>query len=287
VRTGVAVSSKWIDAPVYLERVDSLPVAEIEVTERVREFHRASLIRSVYERRGSASEYTWPEAALGASYFHMAGLALEVLAPDRDFDLVVLVTATPDCQLTHFSGPRFNEALPGRPGFIGVGDQGVAGPFTALRIVRNHIRYGLVERAIVLVMEQAMLPVMPDHLRAPRDCAVAIVVSRRSGLRLAAESITRDGAARPRAVPDYQNAVLIQGSGITDLDFIAPKARFGEVWKPEGNYACTGVWETLATRLPSLRHGRVVLADVDQPLSYRCYLELIHTPPTQEEAVDG
>jgi hypothetical protein len=244
------------------------------VTEPVRDFHRASLRQSIYAEKGSAGDHVWPEDAHGASYFQMAGLALELLAPDRNFDLVILVTATPDCQLTHYSGSRFDEVLPGRPGLIGIGDQGVAGPFTALRIARNHIRFGLADRALVLIMEQAMLPAAPDSMWEPRDSAVAIVVSRRSGLQLTADSINRNGAAPSPVERDYETAVLIQGSSVTDLDLIAPNARFGEIWKSEGPYSCTGVWETLAARLPSSRHERILVADIDQPLSYRCFLEI-------------
>lgn len=276
-----------MDAPVYLERIDSLPVEEIEIPERIRQFHRSSLIGSIYSNKGVASEYAWPESARGTSYFHMAGLALDRLAPDRDFDLVILVTATPDCQLTHYSGLQFGEVLAGRPGLIGVGGQGVAGPFTALRIARNHLRFGLADRALVIIMEQAMLPIMPDHLWHPRDSAVAMVVSRRSGLRLGAESINRNGAPWPSPEQNYDNAALILGSTVTDVDFVAPPAGFAEQCQAEGGYACTGVWETLAARLPALSHDRIVVADVDRPLSYRCFLELTQTVPTRQETVNA
>lgn len=285
MRTAVAVNRRWRDAPVYLERIESLPVEEIEITESVREFHRASLVSSIYQ--GVASEYAWPEGARGTSYFHMAGLALDLLAPDRDFDMVILVTATPDCQFTHYNGLQFDGVLSGRPGLIGIGGQGVAGPFTALRLAKNHLRFGLADRALVIIMEQAMLPLMPDHLWDPRDGAVAIVVSRRSGLRLAAESIDRNGAPRPTMGQNYEDAVLIRGSGVTDVDFVAPHARFAEQYRAEGGYACVGVWDTLAARLPSLSHGRIVVTDVDKPLSYRCFLELTRTVPTRQETVNA
>jgi hypothetical protein len=289
MRTGVTGDGLWLDAPVYLERIESLPVADIKIPDSVRRYHQESLTRSVYEGQDADGAFAWPEHAPGVSYFHMAGLALDTLAPDVDFDLVVLATATPDCQITHFSGPRFDETLPGHPGVIGIGDQGAAGPFTAVRLAWNHIRHGLVDRAIVLAMEQALLPVTNDHLWAPRDCAVVLVLSRRSGLRLTAGSITRGTGTQPSAASDYEDAVLIQGSGVTDLEFVSPRARFGEIWKAqgEGAYACTGVWDLLAARLPSLSHDRIILAEVDQPLSYQCVLELTRTPSEEEEYMHG
>jgi len=282
VRTTVDVSDGRRHLPVYLESIRSLPVSTIEITDLIREFHRTSLVRSLYERKGWASEYVWPEHALGVSYYQMAGLALEMLAPDRDFDLVIFVTATPDCQLTHFSGPRFNEVLPGRPGFIGIGDQGIAGPFTGLRIAANHLRFGLVRRALVLVMEQAMLPLMPSHLRIPRDSAVAMVVSQRSGLRLGAGSITRNTRVETR-IDNPRDALLVSGADVGDLNLGAEDTGFAEVCKSDGEYACTGVWETLADRLPSVRQDRIVVADVDTVLSYRCLLELTRSEPGPQE----
>ncbi|MEV0156313.1 hypothetical protein AB0H57_21645 [Micromonospora sp. NPDC050686] len=282
MRSRVTVDYRWANEPVCLERIVTLPLEQIEITETVRAYHRESLVRSLYQRKDRTGEYAWPESAFGASYFQMAGLALDVLAPDRDFDLVVFVTATPDCQLTHYSAPQFNEALPGRPGFIGIGDQGAAGPFTAVRIVRNHLRFGLVERAIILIMEQALIPQTPDRLWVPRDSAVALVLSRRGGLVLGSEAISRNSAIR---LPPggSEESVLIQGNGMTETDFAAPGARFAQVWRPDGDYACTGVWETLASRLPQLRHNRVVLAEADQTLSYRSFLEL--TRPAGDDIV--
>ncbi|HEY2794385.1 MAG TPA: hypothetical protein VGJ28_18630, partial [Micromonosporaceae bacterium] len=274
MRTAMSGDRRFLTAPVYLERIESLPVGQVEVPEGIREYHQESLIRSIYEGKDTIDEFEWPKQALGVSFFQMAGLALDTLAPDVDFDLVVLASATPDCQITHFSGPRFDEVLPGHPGMIGVGDQGAASPFTAVRLAWNHLRYGLADRAIVLVMEQALLPVTDGSNWAPRDSAVVMVLSRRSGLRLEAASITRGEDRRPLADRDYEDTLLIQGNGVTDLDFVAPRPRFGEIWKADGDYACTGVWDRLADGLPSLNHDRIVLAEVDRPLSYRCALEI-------------
>jgi hypothetical protein len=252
-------------APVRLERIESLPVENIEIADMVREFHRESLIRGVYREHGPADQLTWPEGARGISYYQMAGLALETLGDDRDFDLVVFVTATPDCQLTHFSGPRFNEELPGRPGIVGIGDHGVAGPFTALRLVANHLRYGLVSRALVLVMEQALLPVIPGQLRVPSDSAVMMVVSSRSGPRLDRVRVERVEDAPPQ-VDELERSLVVQGAG---ADFL-PTHRFGDTWKTERSYACTGVWERFASGAAATEHRRVVLADADPSLPYRC-----------------
>ncbi len=267
------------DAPVYLERIESLPTELIEISEEVLMFHRESLLRGSYRNHVTAEDVVWPEGPRGVSYFQMAGLALEVLHPDRDFDLVVFVTATPDCQLTHFAGPRFNERLAGRAGIMGIGDQGVAGPFTALRLVSNHLRHGLAERALILVMEQGMLPILPGQLRVPNDSAVAMVVSRRGGLRIGNLAVERDRSpAYPADAP--ADTVLVRGPG---ADF-ADAWQFAETWKPERDYACTGVWERFASGFGELDLPRVVLADTDPHLPYRCMVEFTDdSRPAPEE----
>jgi hypothetical protein len=278
VRTLVDPPPVRADAPVRLERIEALPVETIEIADLVRDFHRESLIRGVYRDHAPADRLEWPAGARGVSYYQMAGLALETLGDDRDFDLVVFVTATPDCQLTHFSGPRFNEELPGRPGIMGIGDHGVAGPFTALRLVANHLRHGLVSRALVLVMEQAMLPVVPGQLRVPSDSAVMMVVSSRSGPRIDRIAVDRAEDAPPE-IDDLERSLVVQGA---NADFV-PAHRHGDTWKTERTYACTGVWERYATgSAPGDR--RVVLADADPTLPYRCVAVLEpETPMPPEE----
>lgn len=265
MRTAVNPTFDRRDAPVYLERIEALPVTDIEITDLVREFHQESLIRGVYREHASGEGVRWPEASRGISYYQMAGQALDVLGDDRDFDLVLFVTATPDCQLTHFSGPRFNEELPGRPGIMGIGDHGVAGPFTALKLAANHLRFGLVDRVLVLIMEQGMLPVLPEQLRVPSDSAVMLVVSTRGGLRLDRVSVERAEGV-PTEVDALEQSLVVQGEG---ADFL-PAHRFGDTWKTERGYACTGVWERFATGAADLPRRRVVLADADPSLPYRC-----------------
>src|SRR5262249_14246556 len=157
--------------------------------------------------------------------YGMAELALDTLAPDRDFDLVVVATASPDCQLNKPVGPLFNGALPGQTGIIGIGDQGVACPFTALPFAANHLRHGLVQRVLILVMEQSLLP-LDCQTWAPRDAAVAIVVSQHHGLRLDKVRVERAGGSTFRWPPADQ-ALLIQGG-----DEPAPPD-FATTWRPD------------------------------------------------------
>lgn len=281
MRTTPSFEAHAPDDPVYMERIVPLQLELIEVPDLLFAFHRESLLRGSYRNHVTAADAVWPEDALGVSYFQMARLALEVLAPDRDFDLVVFVTATPDCQLTHYAGPLFNEQLPGSPGIMGIGDNGVAGPFTALRLASNHLRHGLVDRVLILTMEQAMLPILPGQLRVPNDSAVAMIVSRRSGLRI--DSLAIERTLRPTVAADTSaDTLLVQGTG---GDFIDPQ-EYTEIWKPEGTYACTGVWERFASGLPGLAQSRVVLADADPHLPYRCIAELsADTRPAVKDAV--
>ncbi|WP_100444593.1 beta-ketoacyl-[acyl-carrier-protein] synthase family protein [Glycomyces xiaoerkulensis] len=278
MRTIVSPRPLEADTPIYLERIESLPVDLIEISEEARRFHQESLLRGAYRNHVTAEEVRWPEGPRGVSYFQMAGLSLQVLAPDRDFDLVVFVTATPDCQLTHFAGPRFDEELPDGAGIMGIGDHGVAGPFTALRLVVNHLRNGLAERALVLAMEQGMLPILPGQLRVPNDSAVAMVVSLRGGMRIDRLAVERN--RRPEPAPDQpSDALLVQGAG---GDFLEAQ-RFSDIRKPETTYACTGVWERLAAALGDTAWPRIVLADADPHLPYRCLAEFTADPESTAE----
>lgn len=281
MRTTISPKPIAVGTPIYLELIESLPVDSIEITEEVRRFHQESLIRGAYRDHTDAARAVWPEGPRGVSYFQMAGLALKVLEPDREFDLVIFVTASPDCQLTHFAGPRFIEQLDGPVGIMGIGDHGVAGPFTALRLAISHLRHGLVDRALILAMEQGMLPVLPGQLRVPNDSAVAMVVSLREGLRIDRLAVERNRS--PELPPvDPTGTLLVKGGG---GDF-AETRQYAGTWKVETEYACTGAWERFASGFGEFDHSRVVLADADPYLPYQCVAELVaDSRPSAEEPI--
>ncbi|MFE9424016.1 hypothetical protein ACFYNO_13750 [Kitasatospora sp. NPDC006697] len=236
------------------------------------------------------------EAVLTGGLGHAYGelgerLVAELVAPDRPVDLLVVVFGSPDVQPVRTTAVHLSTVCPGRPLAFALCDQGAAGVFGALRIVRAYAACGVVRRALVLVLEQAHLP-YPPLRPAPwpdRHAGVGLLweTDGPGELELVADhrGVAAEGLAElaarelPAALAGLADPVLLLGPGLAALP--APpgvptvRARTGSPF--------TGLWAELAHHREEWRAaGRsVLLADHDPVLGY---LSLAAWTPEPETA---
>ncbi|MBN0038736.1 hypothetical protein JN535_00945 [Cellulosimicrobium cellulans] len=245
-------------------------------------------LRYVY---GEDQPTDWLETGPGRDYPTMIRAARAALAEGGlldDVRLVVLVVTTPDLQHERLLGGFVADLFDDRPYTFCVTEQGLAGPFTALRLAREELTHGgprgagLGGDALVLVLEQCTLP--PTVTRVPtRDRVVALVVGHDgAGRPVEALSVARaprgprpaaaaHDAAPERereATPDARRVVLgvdVDPGEVPDLD--------GVVLHADPGAAATGVWEVLAA-CDDVPDAPVVLHERCLELGYRCTLAL-------------
>jgi hypothetical protein len=219
---------------------------------------------------GRLADPSWPDGGALVSYHHMARAVAGELGPELSgVDLVITVDASPDCRHHSFAGPVLADLLPGDPALIGVSEQGVAGPFTALRIAWRYLDSGAARRALIVVMEQSTLPPAAGAGRVAQDVAVAMVLGPDGAVRLGLPEVTAT-----RSVPAGRNVdravdrdvdVVVAGAGTAGNLAEVPVLRAAD------GHPCAGVWLVLADLLGG-RHdgGRILVTDDDPTLPYRC-----------------
>jgi len=203
-------------------------------------------------------------------------------------DLVMVSYALPDVHPFTTSSTRLNQAFGDRAASFAIAEQGLAAPFSALRIAAAYSRLGHCDQAVLAVLEQTTLPghdplVHDADLvdsgallllrsggegpgldvhdvwvqRTPGDCArrlAGVTASARSGTSLLVEG-PRGGHA-------------VQPDGM-------------EVHRHTGRTYCTSVWLELARNLQwAEQYATVVLHDTD-PRSGTCSAAILRTtaPP--------
>ncbi|SIQ87135.1 hypothetical protein SAMN05518682_0012 [Cellulosimicrobium aquatile] len=254
-------------------------------------------LRYVY---GEDQPTDWLEDGPGRDYPTMIRAARAALGGRGlldDVRLVVLVVTTPDLQHERLLGGFVADLFDGGPSTFCVTEQGLAGPFTALRLAGELLAdggpgvgpagrpgdAGRAGTAVVLVLEQCTLP--PTATRVPaRDRVVALVVAR-DGAGRPVEELTVARAARgprpagptapagssdaPRgARPDVRRVVL--GVDVDPAD--VPLLDSDVVRHADPGAAATGVWEVLAD--DDAPDAPVVLHERCVELGYRCSLAL-------------
>ncbi|MFI9526054.1 hypothetical protein [Micromonospora rosaria] len=248
---------------------------------------------------GTFADRSWLTDGPKVSYHHMVRTVVDTLGPAlADVDLVLTVDASPDCRHQSFPGSLLAELLPGDPMMMGISEQGVAGPFTALRIAHHQLTTGGARRALVVVMEQQTLPPDDAAVRPTRDVAVALLLGPDGGVPVGRPqlTVTRGGPADP--APPVAADLVVAGAGLDD-----PPAGVPVVRAPAG-HPCLGVWLALAGLLGAeplsgdapggvadparplpvgrepLPGGRVLVTDRDPTLPYRCGITLtLPAPP--------
>ncbi|MFY1702144.1 hypothetical protein ACN28G_10450 [Micromonospora sp. WMMA1923] len=223
---------------------------------------------------GRFADLTWLTGGTMVSYHDMVRTVVDTLGPALvDVDLVVTVEASQDCRHQSFPGSLLCELLPGDPLMMGISEQGVAGPFTALRIAHDQVAAGGARRALVVAMEQNTLPPDDAAVRPGRNLAVAMLVGPDGTMPLGRPRVARTAAPAAAGSTPPRGDVLVAGAALA-----APPGRATVVRAPAG-HPCLGVWLTLASLLEQgLAAGsRVVVADEDPVLPYRC--EVVLTLP--------
>ncbi len=235
---------------------------------------------------GPFDDLDWLTNGTLVSYHDMVRRVVRELGPLlTGVDLVITVDASPDCRHQSLPGCLLSDLIGGDPLMLGVSEQGIAGPFTALRIATDRMRAGLSRRALVLLMEQSTLP--PEHgvVLPSRDTAVALLLAPDGALPLSRPIITVTGvvpdspspdALAGPAVPDPvadSPVALVFGAGLSD---VAPDRDGATVIRADDGHPCAGVWLALARYLeqgaPS--GGSVLVADRDPVLPYLCGVRL-------------
>jgi hypothetical protein len=195
-----------------------------------------------------------------------AAAARDPAAADEPVDLLVLAYAIPDIAPGRATATYLSDRGTGAPLAFAVCDQGPAAAFTGLRLIQRYAATGAVERALLLVVEQADLPYDPG---VPVDIpaghsAVALWCA------TTPEATTRIGAVRQHtgisvaAAAAYLpgDAVLVLGDGLA----APPGAR---VRTAAAGRPYTGVWWELPDLLGGANGGGasggpVVLAAYDR-----------------------
>ncbi|ARU51475.1 hypothetical protein CBR64_08265 [Cellulosimicrobium cellulans] len=246
-------------------------------------------LRYVY---GEDQPTDWLESGPGRDYPTMIRAARAALR-DRgllaDVRLVVLVVTTPDLQHERLLGGFVADLFDDRPYTFCVTEQGLAGPFTALRLAHEELAHGgpqgvgLGGDALVLVLEQCTLP--PTATRVPaRDRVVALVVGHDgAGRPVEALSVARaprgprPGAAHASEavawwgpVPDDARRIVL---GVDVDPGEVPDVDGDVVLHADPGAAATGVWELLAA-CDEVPDAPVVLHERCLELGYRCSLVL-------------
>ena len=232
---------------------------------------------------GLGGDTSWAAGLPAVSYHDMARAIARDLAGRLDgVDLVITVEASPDCRNQSSPACVLADLLPGEPLVLGICEQGVAGPFTALRTAAEMIGGLAARRALVVVLEQSTLP--PGGTRPPADLAVALLVGAEGdGPVLGRPTVTVTGrfdtpapvlapysAAHERAEAGSGGGArtLVLGEALADLE-PAPGVA---VRHAEGGHPCAGVWLALADLLAdgAAPGESVLIADRDPRLPYVC-----------------
>ncbi|MFD3326421.1 hypothetical protein [Streptomyces sp. NPDC058701] len=200
--------------------------------------------------------------------------------------LVVVAHALPDVVPFTAVAPHLTNRLGGSATNFAIAQQGLAAPFTALRIAAAYQRSGRAAEAVVAVLEQTTLPTPFPLVRDTPliDSAAALVLRAgaggAAGLRLAGV-----GSGAPDPTGWDAGTLLVRGPGARP-DTEAGRA---DVHLAPGDSYCTGVWLELALHHEHWQRSyrRIVLTDTD-PLTGRSHHAVFTaTAAAASAAADG
>jgi len=259
----------------------------------------------------------------GQSYAEMAEALIKLAVPEGEsVDLLVVAHAIPDVTPGRATATYLSHACPGTPMAFAIGDQGTAGAFTGLRLIRDYAASGGLRRALLLVVEQGDLPYDPSPLTdAPvvvpaGHSAVALLfgdsadpagavasagpVSTFGGVsRLDSVSVHPEspGSALGDEVgalfagatgPGASAATAILGSALADR--VPAPSDVDQVRIAPAEQPYTGVWWELAGALaePAGHARRLLVADFHPEMHYLCFAAIdVPDPGPSDGAVEG
>ncbi|MEV6978078.1 hypothetical protein [Kitasatospora sp. NPDC093806] len=222
----------------------------------------------------------------GGAHVHHRDL-VDLLVSDQGVnrsrpELLIVTHALPDVVPFTAVAPYLTERLGGRATNFAIGQQGLAAPFTALRIAAAYHRSGRAAEVVLAVLEQTTLPTaFPLSPAVPLvDSAAALVLGAAAGpaggagLRLGGvHSGSSAAAALESAVPgpaglDADGTLLVLGPWV-DEDLPA----HGALHRAAPGSYCTSLWLELAEHWQEWQRSyrRIVLCDTD-PRSGRSHV---------------
>ncbi|AZQ38778.1 hypothetical protein EJ357_39465 [Streptomyces cyaneochromogenes] len=187
---------------------------------------------------------------------------------DERADLVVVSHALPDVHPFTAVASHLNMLLGGAAKSFCISEQGLAAPFTALRIISALQRAGRAERSVLAVLEQTTLPTPHPLVDSGEltDSGVLLVLGGGDGLGVSAvESHASPEATTARLAElaaDPTGVLLVLGPGARDMADAPAGVKVHHAG--DGSY-CTSVWLELARHWQEWRrdHSAVILCDVD------------------------
>jgi hypothetical protein len=190
-------------------------------------------------------------------------------------ELLIVTHALPDVLPFTAVSPYLTHRLGGRAANFAIGQQGLAAPFTALRIASAYHRAGRAAEVVLAVLEQTTLPTaFPLVQETPLvDSAAALVLGASAeggGLRFVRAGSAGSAAAALGRDLGEDGTLLVLGPWVTED--ITGRTAVHRV--ASGSY-CTSLWLELADHWQEWQqtYRRIVLCDTD-PLSGRSHAAL-------------
>ncbi len=254
------------------------------------------------------------ERGVGHAYGEMAEqLIRETVREDEPVDLLILAYAVHDVRPGRATALYLSRVCPGRPMAFTLCEQGIAAPYTAVRLAAEYLRAGDSMRALIVVAEQAALHYEPltEPGAAPvtlpdEHSAVAVLFEGTAPTGLS--SVREHAGIAPGDVrgllaaqlaelagpgTDPRRRVLVLGGGLSKDDVDADRLGLDveQIVTALPGRPCTGVWHELALNHAqwSEQGAYVILADYERQLRTLCLcaVETAHTTSPTSEGGDS
>lgn len=239
----------------------------------------------------------------GHSYGEMArSLIPAVLAldghPGEPVDLIIFAFAVADLAPGRSTATYLARLCPGEPLAFTICDQGIAAPYTALRLLGAYSGSASCRRALLMVAEQATafydLPA-PAEMPARHAAVLLVFDADRDGgfgpvrqVRGVGPAQAYDvvSAAVTELASGHGDVTLITGNGLDSGSPLPLLASGQQLAAPPGQ-PCTGTWWELAggLRSPAAAGRRVLIADYDAALGYVCVAAIDLAPPRRPRSL--
>ncbi|MFJ6194891.1 2-hydroxy-acid oxidase [Micromonospora sp. NPDC092111] len=242
--------------------------------------------------------------ALGQSYGEMAeSLILTLVPPPEPVDLLVLAFAIHDMLPGRATATYLSHVCPGTPMSFAICDQGSAAAFSGLRIAREYAASAGCRRALVIAVEQAVLPYDTAASGPARHRGVAMLYGTlhgdtppRRGDTPTPDRDSTDAPARVAGIRQHADVAADDVAALAATELaeltaahhdvrVVLSADLASAWPahpvervtvtPPGQ-PTTGLWWTLLDRLAAEpdRPRLVVAADYDPDLRYLCLVAM-------------
>jgi hypothetical protein len=229
---------------------------------------RLAFYRDLVEPFGSTVEENLLRSGAHVSHHDL----IERLAQGPDIenskpDLIILTHALPDIHPFSVAAPHLNLLLGGKAICMGISQQGLAAPFTALRVVAGYQQSGRCGEAVVAVLEQTTLPTRFPlvHDTPLVDSGVLLVLDQNSGPELGGvETVSTEASLTRRLAEladDVEGTLLVLGPWFKGNGLPGGL----RIYRVNSGTYCTSVWLALARHWWEWQqeYATVILCDTD------------------------